>query len=144
MQIRILIIFTYSSCKHVQPHNLFVPRLLMLPHFTKQEIMHLFYVVNQLNLNQSHWRPAMHWSPLWSKAVFVPTYFEISDCQEFVRDDGSLACYTLEAEGVSYGEALEACSRRGFTLAEVHGERDQDNLKALAQPFKVRGLQCLV
>ena len=103
--------------------------------------MHLFYVVNQLNLNQSYWRQAIH---LWSKAVFVPTYFEISDCQEFVRDDGSLACYTLEAEGVSYGEALEACSRRGFTLAEVHGERDQDNLKALAQPFKVRGLQCLV
>ena len=60
-----------------------------------------------------------------------------SDCQEVVRDDGSLACYFVAAEKTSYHEALEACMTKGFTLAEVQGPKDQENLMQMAQPFKV-------
>jgi len=61
-----------------------------------------------------------------------------SDCQEFLRDDGSLACYVIAAEGTTYHEALESCLTKGFTLAEVHGPRDEDNLITMSQPFKVK------
>ena len=61
----------------------------------------------------------------------------ISGCQEFVRDDGSLACYVIAAEEVDYHEALESCSSRGFNLAEIQGPVDQENLKTMTQPFKV-------
>ncbi len=51
--------------------------------------------------------------------------------------NGLIKLIPFSTTGATYHEALEACVSKGHTLAEVLGPMDQENLKTLAQPFKV-------
>jgi len=63
--------------------------------------------------------------------IYPDYHYPSLDCQEFVRDDGSLACYTVASEDVDYHQALESCTSRCPCYESFFGQ-----CYVLGKPFR--------